>query len=168
MKAGIGYDTHEQAIAALEILHATYSERIAALRRNDVVLMFRDMDEAQFAAFHALDVPALMAWCARNPLPPDASFAARNMHSQLAAQDQLVKYFREAARDIRQVLALPGWELDGMRRKAHDDAQVVCRRMHAFLEQLEGTGAFPAEISRAALFEPERMKVLFRLLSDGK
>lgn len=157
-KLASAYDI-DRAITALETLHSTFSERIAELRRNEVFFMFRNMEDEQFAEFVTLNVPALMAWCACNTVPPGGSFAARGMHSQLAAQESLVMYFREAVRHVRQSLALPSWELSSGREKAYASAQIVYRRMHIFLEQMEGAAAFPAELSRAALFEPHREQI---------
>lgn len=139
-------------VAALETLNATYADRIAELFRNDVLLMFHNMDDSQFDAFTALDVPALMAWCASNPLPPGSSFSARRAHTQLANQELLVKYFREAAHEVRKRLATPSWAADDHERA---DIGREYHRLRVFLEQVEKTRAFPDELSRAALFEPD-------------
>jgi len=137
-------------VAALERLHVDFIDRIAELRRNDVFLMFRNMTDAQFAAFIALNIPALMAWCARNALPAGTPLIVRNVHTQLAAQEALLTYFRNAASEVRKILATPAWEI---RENDLARAQLVFARMHVFLEQLEKTGAFPPELCRATLFE---------------
>lgn len=149
------YDSDDLAIAALETLQAKFAEPIAQLRRNEVFLLFSDMDDAQFAEFTALNVPALMAWCSGTAMPAGASFGIRRVHTQLAANESLLTYCRDAASETRRLLATPSWEI----REVYDlRAQRVYLRLQVFLEQLEKTGAFPAELSRDALFEPRRVR----------
>jgi len=144
------YDVADAAVAALVTLNQKFSDRIADVFRNSIVSAFMNMDEAQFEEFAALNVPALMAWCARNELPAGTSFGARHTFNQLANQDLLVKYFREAARDLRVQLAAPSWEASPKERVR---TLTIFRRLRRFLEQMENTAAFPAELTYDALFE---------------
>lgn len=147
--------TQERLLAALETLHSDYRDQVAKLGNNEVYALMDELDDDRFREFLGLDVPALMAWCARNPLPAGASFGARFIHTKLASQERLVEYFRDAAEQCRSVLAKPGWKI--RRPDELEKADKVRARMHEFLAQMEATGAFPPELTRAALFESQML-----------
>lgn len=144
------YETEEQALDALRALHGDFNDYVAAMKRNSIYEMISSMSDEQFESFVALNVPALMAWCAANKVSLDSGVVIRRMHSQLANHEHLKKYFDRAVETLMQPRRAEA-DRAGYTRRDYARVPEVYDRLCCFLEQFETSGGFPETISRRAL-----------------